>query len=197
MCSLSDSSREKAVIEVHFHLAGLSRAPSFSFAFEAGGLGSSACPVWPVCPLPSEMSTPDEVEAWAWRWESRAVAPFVSSGPERVGPPFPHLFLGRQPLLPGRLRGVACGSLCGVSNTMCMCWAVLRCFSCVRLIATLWTIVCQAPLSMQFSRQGYWSGLPCPPPRNLPDPGIKLVSLVSPALAGGFLTTWGAQCVHN
>ena len=197
MCSSSDSSREKAVIEVHFHLAGLSRAPSLSFAFEARGLGSSACHVWPVCPLPSEMSTPDEVEAWAQRWESRAAAPFASSGPERVGPPFPHLFLGRQPLLPGRLRGIACGSLCGVSNTMCMCWAVLRCFSRVRLVATLWTIARQAPLSMQFSRQGYWSGLPCPPPRNLSDPGIKLVSLVSPALAGGFLTTWGAQCVHN
>ena len=110
---------------------------------------------------------------------------------------FPTCSLGRQPLLPGRLRGIACGSLCGVSNTMCMCWAVLRCFSRVRLVATLWTIARQAPLSMQFSRQGYWSGLPCPPPRNLSDPGIKLVSLVSPALAGGFLTTWGAQCVHN
>ena len=47
----------------------------------------------------------------------------------------------------------------------------------------------QAPLSMEFSRQEYWSELPCPPPGDLPDPGIKLESLVSPALAGGFFTT--------
>ena len=43
---------------------------------------------------------------------------------------------------------------------------------------------CQAPLSMGFSRQEYWSGLPCPSPRDLPDPGIKPASLISPALAG-------------
>ena len=48
---------------------------------------------------------------------------------------------------------------------------------------------CQAPLSMGFSRQEYWSGLPCPPPEDLPDPGIELESLTSPALAGGFFTT--------
>ena len=44
---------------------------------------------------------------------------------------------------------------------------------------------------MGFSRQEYWSGLPCPPPGDLPDPGIKLVSVVSAALAGGFLTSKG------
>ena len=44
----------------------------------------------------------------------------------------------------------------------------------------------QAPLSMGFSRQEYWSGLPCPLPGDLPDPGIKLTSLMSPALAGEF-----------
>ena len=47
----------------------------------------------------------------------------------------------------------------------------------------------QAPLSMEFSRQEYWSGLPFPPPEDLPDPGIKPMSLTSPALAGGFFTT--------
>ena len=51
------------------------------------------------------------------------------------------------------------------------------------------TVGHQAPLSMGFSRQQYWSGLPCPPPRDLPDPGIEPESLVSPALAGGFFTT--------
>ena len=56
---------------------------------------------------------------------------------------------------------------------------VLSHFSCVRLFATLWTVANQAPLSMGFSRQEYWSGLPSPPspPRALLDPGIKPVSL--------------------
>ena len=47
----------------------------------------------------------------------------------------------------------------------------------------------QAPLSKGFSRQDYWSGQPCPPPGDLPDPGIELMFLMSPALAGGFFTT--------
>ena len=47
--------------------------------------------------------------------------------------------------------------------------------------ATLWTIACQPLLSMRFSRQEYWSGLPCPPPRDLPDSGIEPISLMSPA----------------
>ena len=50
-------------------------------------------------------------------------------------------------------------------------------FSCVQLFVTLWTITLQAPLSMRFTRQEYWSGLPCPPPGHLPDPGIEYVSL--------------------
>ena len=49
-----------------------------------------------------------------------------------------------------------------------------------------WTIVCQAPLSVGFFRQEYWSGLPFPSPGGLPNPGMKLTS---PALAGGFFTT--------
>ena len=70
---------------------------------------------------------------------------------------------------------------------MCMC--VLSCFSHVQLCATLWTVALQAPLSMGFSWQEYWSGLPCPPPGDLPNPGIEPTSLMSPALAGGFFTT--------
>ena len=49
---------------------------------------------------------------------------------------------------------------------------VLSCFGHVQLYVTLWTIDHQAPLSMGFFRQEYWSGLPCPPPGDLPDPGI-------------------------
>ena len=61
-------------------------------------------------------------------------------------------------------------------------------FSLVRLFATPWTVAHQARLSMRFSRQEYWSGLPCPLPGDLPHPGIEPTSLRSPALAGGFLT---------
>ena len=62
-------------------------------------------------------------------------------------------------------------------------------FSCVWLFDTLWTVARQAPLSMGFSRQGHWSGLPCSPPGDLPDQGIEPASLMSSALAGGFFTT--------
>ena len=55
--------------------------------------------------------------------------------------------------------------------------------------ATPWTEARQAPLSMGFHRQEYWSGLPFPPPGDLPEPGAEPVSLISPALAGGFFTT--------
>ena len=55
--------------------------------------------------------------------------------------------------------------------------------SCVCFCVTPWTVAHQASLSMGFSRQEYWSGLPCPPPGGFPDPGIKTASLVSPALA--------------
>ena len=70
---------------------------------------------------------------------------------------------------------------------------VLSCFSCVWLSATPWTVAGQAPLSMGFSRKEYWSGLLCPSPGDLPNPGIEPASLVSPALAGRFFTasaTW-------
>ena len=65
----------------------------------------------------------------------------------------------------------------------CLC---VKSLSCVWLFEIPWTIVRQAPLSMGFSRQEYWSGLPFSSPGNLRDPGIKPVS---PVLAGGFFTT--------
>ena len=55
----------------------------------------------------------------------------------------------------------------------------------VRLFVTPWTVAHQAPLSMGFPRQEYWSGLPFPSPGHLPDPGIKAMSF---ALSGGFFT---------
>ena len=59
----------------------------------------------------------------------------------------------------------------------------------VRLFATPLTIACQDPLSMGFSRQESWSGFPCPPSGDLPDPGIEPMSGASPALADGFFAT--------
>ena len=67
----------------------------------------------------------------------------------------------------------------------CMC--VLSHFSCVQLCATVWTAACQAPLSMGFSRQEYWSGLLGPPPGTLPDSGIEPVSIMSIHIGRGSL----------
>ena len=66
-----------------------------------------------------------------------------------------------------------------------VCWSLSR----APLSATPWTVARQAPLSLGLSRPEYWSGLPCPPPGDLSDPGIKLTSLMSPELASGFFTT--------
>ena len=71
-------------------------------------------------------------------------------------------------------------------QSTCMC---AKFFSCVLLFATLWSVAPQAPLSMGFSRQEYWSGLSCPPPRDLPDPGTEPTSLMPLALADGLFTT--------
>ena len=66
---------------------------------------------------------------------------------------------------------------------------MLSLFSCVRLLATLWTVALQAHLSMEFSRQEHWSGLPFPPPGDLSNPGIEPTCPVSAVLAGRFFTT--------
>ena len=60
--------------------------------------------------------------------------------------------------------------------------------SCVQLFAAPWAVAHQAPPSMEFSRQEYWNGLPFPTPGDLPDPGIKPMSLAFSALAGRFFT---------
>ena len=78
---------------------------------------------------------------------------------------------------------------CAIYHACC----VLSCLSCIWLLVIPWTVAHQAPLSMEFSRQEYWSGLHCPPPGDLPDLGIEPTSLTSPALAGRFFTT-GATC---
>ena len=67
---------------------------------------------------------------------------------------------------------------------MCTCS-----FSCVGLFATPWTAALQAPLSIGFPKQEYWSGLPFPIPGDLPYQGIEPEFLAPPALAGGFFAT--------
>ena len=77
---------------------------------------------------------------------------------------------------------------------MCICAKLLQ--SCL----TLCDPMDHSPpgfLSMGFSRQEYWNGLPCPPPGDLPDPGTEPTSLMSPALAGGFFTTNATWETHK
>ena len=76
-----------------------------------------------------------------------------------------------------------------IRDTEIDCGCVLSCFSRVQVFVTPWAVAHQAPLSMGFSRQEYWSRLPCSPLVDLPDPGMKLASLMSLALAGGFFAT--------
>ena len=71
-------------------------------------------------------------------------------------------------------------------TTVNWAWWSGESLSCVQHFVTPWTVACQAPRSMGFHRQRYWSGLPCLFPRDLPDPGIKPVS---PVLSGWFFTT--------
>ena len=79
------------------------------------------------------------------------------------------------------LMSTAC---CEEQQQKCECWGT----SVMSSAATVWTVARQAPLFMGFSRQECQSGLPCPPPADLPDPGIKPMSITSPALASRFFT---------
>ena len=73
-------------------------------------------------------------------------------------------------------------SMVGIFHYKDVC--MLSRFSCVQLFSTLWTVARQAPLSVGFSRQKCWSGLPCPPPGDLPDAGIEPASLIGVSWMG-------------
>ena len=90
---------------------------------------------------------------------------------------FPKMFLVNELFKQRKCRG---------NNSYCCCCLVIE--SCPDSLVTPWTVACQAPLSVGFSRQKYWSGLPFPSPGILSNPGIKPQSSVSPALAGRFFT---------
>ena len=73
---------------------------------------------------------------------------------------------------------------------------MLNCFSCAQLFGTLWTVACQALLSMEFSRQEYWNGLSCPPPGQPADPEIEPASPASPALGQALSLLYGPTITH-
>ena len=98
-----------------------------------------------------------------------------------------HLSLGPT-LTPGSMGSLGPLSTENVIGNMHTC--ILSRFSHVWIFAPLWIVVCQASLSMKFSRQEYWSGLPFPPSGNLPDPGIEPESVASSALAGACFFNW-------
>ena len=102
---------------------------------------------------------------------------------------FPGLVTGDRSVPQGR-----------ISQANRHCKFLLSHFSHVRLVVTPGTVARQAPLSVGFARQEYCSGLPCPPPGDLPHPAIKPESLMSPALVGKLFTTratWEVQTDTN
>ena len=94
----------------------------------------------------------------------------------------------------GEAEGITCPLLISTLPAWCVFLCMLSCSVVSDSFAPPWTVAHQAPLSMEFTRQEYWSGLSFSTPGNLPDPGTEPMSLMSPTLAGGFFTTsatWG------
>ena len=115
---------------------------------------------------------------------------FVRLGAPGIQRDFP-LATEREPSERGRDQEVLLNLISFLHFTKCAC--MLSHFSHVQFFATLWTVACQAPLSMGFSRQEQWSGFPSPTLGDLPYPEIKPATLLSPALWGRFFSsaaTW-------
>ena len=105
--------------------------------------------------------------------------------PSKRIPPWTPSSSTSYPLDLTRYLAFMCLFLCRYSS-VCVC--VCAC-ACAQSCLTSWTVARQVPLSMGFSRQEYWSGLPLPPAGNFPNPETEPVSLSSPTLAGGFFST--------
>ena len=116
-------------------------------------------------PREKEMATHSSILAWKISWIEEP-GRLQSMGSQRVGHDWATSVLAKGQML-------------------CV-WSL---FSHVWLFVTRRTMALQAPLSMGFSRQKYWSGLPCPPPGDLPDPGIEPETHTTHAWAGRFFTT--------
>ena len=108
--------------------------------------------------------------SWFWRLECPKLCFVVCEG-----------------LLPGSQMVVF--SLCYMVEGALDLWSLFVCAQSYLTLCDPWTIVHQVPLSLEFSRQENWGGLPFPSPGDLSNPGIKPASLVSPALAGMFFFT--------
>ena len=123
---------------------------------------------WRVCSKPCRRGADllSSHGAWYWKWvEYRPRV--MPTGKLSIPPPF-------------WSKGLCAGKWhIGCAKSLSHAW----------LVATPWTAICQAPLSLGFSRPAYWSGLLFPPPGDLLDAGIEPESLMSPELADGFLTT--------
>ena len=85
-----------------------------------------------------------------------------------------YIFTGSKCIIHFLVNSVEWVCLCIRCDRLCVC--ALSCFSCIWPFVTPWTIAHQAPLSLGFTRQEYWSGLSCPPPGDLPDPGMEPTS---------------------
>ena len=149
--------------------------------------GQSICPVTCLCPAVSNSLQPYRLQL------ARLLCPWDCPGKNTgVGC---HVHLQGIFLIYGSNPQLLCLMLCGQilycqsGGTLISSTYMLSHSSCVALFVTLWTVAHQAPLSIGFSRQEYWSGLPCHSPGDLPSPGIEPVSLMSPALASWFFTT--------
>ena len=100
------------------------------------------------------------------------------------------------------ISGDICTGASSNKNLFSMGWGLHKTIYVACMLSRVWhfvtpqAVALQAPLSMGFSRQEYWSGLPCPPPGDLSDQGIKPASLASPAIAVGFFTTVPPFCSH-
>ena len=158
---------------------------------QASGGALRACEPWPQAPW---------LEDRPGVYPSQSSVKFMKSldiksvGGGHGVPPSASGSFGKNAWNPDFRESVNSADSCPLGKTrvcvcVCVCMRTLSCFSCVRLFATPWTLAHQALLSMGFSRQEYWRGLPWPPSGVLPNPRVKSVSLMSPALAGRFFTT--------
>ena len=105
---------------------------------------------------------------------------------------YPYWTTSHFPFLPapGNHHSLCFYGLSTICVYVCVCvCAHIHTLNHVLHFATPWTAACQAPLSVEFSRQKYWSGSPFPPLGDLSDPGTEPTSLAFPALSGGFFTT--------
>ena len=171
---------------------------------------------WSGLPFPSPGDLPDP---WDCTWVSciagRRFTLWATREPTTFIKPKPNPHQGPDSSIPWRLRNLQKGNMklaevdsWGIRKAAfsiihkCKVKCVLSHLSRVWLFVTIWTIVCQVPLSMGFSRQEYWNALLYPPPGDLPNPGVEPTSLTFPASAGAFFTTsaiwedpkWSSKC---